>query len=241
MKRWGAFSPIPMTDSVNYKILEARYSHDEIVRKYNWIAPIYDLFGFLMESKARQRALEMASIKNGEKILEVAFGTGLNFVEILKRNPAGWVNGIDISEKMLEKAKKRIARTGQKNYTLYLCDCRRLPFEDETFDIVINQYLLDILPVEDFIPILLEFKRVLKKGGRVVLVNMTKGERWLNRIYEEIYKLKPPLLAGCRGVLSQPYLKKVGLEKFRREFVSQFGFPSEVVVGIKRENLDLNS
>jgi demethylmenaquinone methyltransferase/2-methoxy-6-polyprenyl-1,4-benzoquinol methylase len=222
---------------MNQEILEARYTHKEIVRKYNWIAPIYDLFGILMESKAHQRAIDMAAIKNGEKILEVAFGTGLNFVEILKRNPQGWVNGIDVSMKMLERARKRISKTGQKNYTLYLGDCRHLPFEDGTFDILMTQYLLDILPVEDFIPILLEFRRVLKDGGRIVLVNMTKGERWLNKIYEEIYKLKPPLLAGCRGVMAQPFLEEIGFKEFQREFVSQLGFPSEVVLGVKRNGL----
>jgi len=222
---------------MNQKILEARYNHEEIVRKYNWIAPIYDLFGILMESKAHQRAIDMAAIKNGEKILEVAFGTGLNFVEILKRNLQGWVNGIDVSMKMLERARKRISKTGQKNYTLYLCDCRHLPFEDGTFDILMTQYLLDILPVEDFTPILLEFRRVLKDGGRIVLVNMTKGERWFNKIYEEIYKLKPPLLAGSRGVMAQPFLEEIGFKEFQREFVSQLGFPSEVVLGVKRNGL----
>jgi ubiquinone/menaquinone biosynthesis C-methylase UbiE len=215
-------------------ILEARYTQDEIIRKYNWIAPVYDLFGILMESKARLRAIEMVNIRNGEKILEVAFGTGLNFVEILKRNPDGWVDGIDISMKMLKKTQKRVARTGQKNYTLHLGDCRRLPFGDGTFDVLINQYLLDILPSEDFIPILLEFKRVLKDGGRVVLVNMTKAGNRLNRLYEDLYKLRPPLLAGCRGVLAQPYLEKIGLNEFKREFVSQCGFPSEIIMGVKR-------
>jgi ubiquinone/menaquinone biosynthesis C-methylase UbiE len=223
---------------MNLEILEARYTHQEIIRKYNWIAPIYDLFGILMESKARQRALDIASIQNGEKVLEVALGTGLNFVEILKRNPNGWVDGIDVSMKMVDKARKRISKTGQKNYSLHLCDCRNLPFEDETFDVIMNQYLLDILPVEDFIPILLEFKRVLKDGGRVVLVNTTKGERWVNQIYEEIYKLRPPLLAGSRGVMAQPFLEKIGFREFHREFISQLGFPSEIVRGIKRNGLD---
>jgi ubiquinone/menaquinone biosynthesis C-methylase UbiE len=222
---------------MNQEILEARYTHKEIVRKYNWIAPIYDLFGILMESKARQRALEMAAIQNGEKVLEVAFGTGLNFVEILKRNRCGWVNGIDVSMKMLERTKKRISKTGQKNFSLYLCDCRHLPFEDGAFDVLMNQYLLDILPVEDFIPILSEFKRVLKTGGRIVLVNMTKGERWVNQVYEEIYKLKPPLLAGCRGVMAQPFLEEIGFKKFQREFVSQLGFPSEVLRGINEKEV----
>ncbi|MGB9629994.1 MAG: class I SAM-dependent methyltransferase [Thermodesulfobacteriota bacterium] len=221
---------------MNQKILEARYTHQEIVRKYNWIAPIYDLFGVLVESKARQRAIELSEIRNGEKVLEVAFGTGLNLVEILKRNPNGWVDGIDISMKMVEKARKRILKTGQQNYTLYLGDCRHLPFEDGTFDILMNQYLLDILPVEDFIPILLEFKRVMKDGARLILVNMTKGERWVNQIYEGIYKLKPPLLAGCRGVMALPFLEEIGFKEIRREFISSFGFPSEVIRAIKRIN-----
>lgn len=216
------------------EILEARLTRDEIIRKYNRIASIYDLFGILMEWKARQRALDLASLHDGERVLEVALGTGLNFVEILKRNSCGWVDGIDISMKMLERAKKRISKTRKENYTLYLCDCRHLPFEDGTFDVLMNQYMFDILPIEDFIPILSEFKRVLKGGGRVVLVNMTKGEKWLNQIYEEIYKLKPPLLAGCRGVLVKPFLEKIGFKEIEREFVSQLGFPSEVVRGIKR-------
>jgi ubiquinone/menaquinone biosynthesis C-methylase UbiE len=223
---------------MDLEILEARYTHQEIIRKYNWIAPIYDLFGVLMESKARQRALDIASIQNGEKVLEVALGTGLNFVEILKRNPNGWVDGIDVSMKMVDKARKRISKTGQKNYSINLCDCRHLSFEDETFDVIMNQYLLDILPVEDFIPILLEFKRVLKDGGRVVLVNTTKGERWVNQIYEGIYQLTPPLLAGSRGVMVQPFLEKIGFREFHREFISQLGFPSEIVRGIKRNGLD---
>lgn len=221
---------------MNQKILEARYTHQEIVRKYNWIAPIYDLFGVLVESKARQRAIELSEIQNGEKVLEVAFGTGLNFVEILKRNPDGWVDGIDISMKMVEKARKRILKTGQQNYTLYLGDCRYLPFEDGTFDILMNQYLLDILPVEDFIPILLEFKRVIKEGGRIILVNMTKGETWVNQIYEGIYKLKPPLLAGCRGVMALPFLQEIGFKEIKREFISSFGFPSEVIRAVKKSN-----
>jgi ubiquinone/menaquinone biosynthesis C-methylase UbiE len=134
---------------------------------------------------------------------------------------------------MLQRARSRISKTGRKNYALYLCDCRHLPFEDGTFDVLMNQYLLDILPVEDFIPILLEFKRVLKAGGRIVLVNMTKGEKWVNQIYEGIYRLTPPLLAGCRGVMAQPFLEKIGFKEFLREFVSRLGFLSEVVRGVK--------
>ena len=56
--------------------------------------------------------MEIARIQNGEKILEVALGTGLNFVEVLKRNPDRWVDGIDVSLKMMEKAKKESPKQG---------------------------------------------------------------------------------------------------------------------------------
>jgi ubiquinone/menaquinone biosynthesis C-methylase UbiE len=219
---------------MNHEILDARYTHGELVRKYNRIASVYDLFGIFMASKARQRALEMASIQNGENVLEVALGTGLNFAEILRRNPHGWVQGIDVSKKMLERTRKRISKIEHGRVALHLCDCRDLPFEDGAFDIVINEYMLDILPVEDFHPILNEFKRVLKDGGRIILVNTTNGERWINQIYELLYKLRPPIVAGSRGVRAQPFLEEVGFTRIRREYISQFGFPSEAVQGFKR-------
>ena len=219
---------------MHHEILEARFTHEELVRKYNLIASIYDLFDILLASKARQLALDMARIQNGERILEVALGTGLNFIEILKRNPRGWVHGIDASVKMLERARKRISKNGHKNYLLHLGDCRHLPFEDGTFDVLISQYLLDILPVEDFTPILIEFKRVLRDGGRVLLVNTTKAERWINHIYEGMYRLKPPIVAGSRGVRAQPFLEGAGFRAVHREFVSQLAFPSEVILGIKK-------
>jgi ubiquinone/menaquinone biosynthesis C-methylase UbiE len=231
-KKW--YFHVEKDEIMNHEILEARYSDEQLIQKYNRIACVYDLFGILMESKARQLALDLASIRNGERILEVALGTGLNFVELVRRNPKGWVGGVDVSIKMLERARKRVSKTGRKNFTLHLSDSRQLPFRDRSFDIVITQYLFDILPVDNFTPILLEFKRVLKNGGRVVVVNMTKSEKWVNQIYEGIYKLKPPLLAGCRGVLARPFLEKAGFKEIRREFVSQLGFPSEVVRGIKK-------
>jgi len=57
-----------------------------------------------VESNAGLRTLEVARIQNEEKGLEVALGRGLNFVEILKGNPNGWVDGIDVSMRMVERA-----------------------------------------------------------------------------------------------------------------------------------------
>ena len=65
---------------------------------------------------------------------------------------------------------------------------------------------------------------------------LTKG--YLDpEIYEEIYKLKPPLLAGCRGVFVAPFLQALEFKKIKREYVSQLGFPSEVVCALKQDGL----
>ena len=74
------------------------------------MSKIYDIWGNLTESRARNRALELAEIKNGQNILEVAVGTGLAFYEIVKRNPDGTNIGVDISEGMLKRAEKRLRK-----------------------------------------------------------------------------------------------------------------------------------
>ncbi len=70
-------------------IATAKLSKTEVVKVYSQNAPVYDVWGVLTETKARRRALELAQIRDGESILEVAVGTGLTFQEILKANPHG--------------------------------------------------------------------------------------------------------------------------------------------------------
>jgi ubiquinone/menaquinone biosynthesis C-methylase UbiE len=203
------------------------------VQKYNLISPFYDIFGITMESKARIRSLELSEITNGERVLEVAVGTGLNFREILRRNPEGWSDGIDISQKMLQRAKKRATRTGIVNYTLQRADCRALPYEDNTFDLLINQYMFDIMPVVDYGRIVTEFRRVLKPNGRLVLVNTTLPERALDRTLEWIFSVYPRSFSQCRGILVRPYLEKFRFRVIRREYVVNLSFPSEVILSYK--------
>ena len=66
--------------------MDALLNKEDIPKIYKSIAPIYDLWGMLTETKARKRCLDLAQINNGENILEVAVGTGSAFVEILKKN-----------------------------------------------------------------------------------------------------------------------------------------------------------
>ncbi len=66
---------------------DARIEKQRVVEIYRRIAPSYDLWARLTESRARDRCLELAAIRNGEEVLEVAVGTGLAFERILAVNP----------------------------------------------------------------------------------------------------------------------------------------------------------
>jgi len=109
-----------------------------------------------MESKARQRCLEMADIKNGESVLEVAVGTGILFEKILELNPTGRNEGIDLSEQMLSRARERVHRSGVSDYVLKVGDAYRLQYHDNSFDLVLNNYMFDLIPEKDFGVILSE-------------------------------------------------------------------------------------
>ena len=64
------------------------------------------------------------------------------------------------------------------------------------------------------------------------MVNMTKGVRWYNAIWESIYRIKPALLGGCRGVELLAQIEQSGFKRSKREYVSQWTFPSEIIVGV---------
>jgi ubiquinone/menaquinone biosynthesis C-methylase UbiE len=206
---------------------------EKVAVKYNVLCHVYDIFGLLMESKARRRAIEIADIRNGENVLEVAVGTGLNFVEILKRNSYGWNEGIDISPQMVKKAKKRAGKTGLTNYEIRLSDSRSLPYADGVFDLIINEYMFDIFPVSEYDSVLKEFQRILKPDGRLVLVNTTKGERWRDCLFNFLFHVYPSQFSKCRGVLMNEHLERFHFQDIRREYVVNRTFPSEIVYSKK--------
>lgn len=224
---------INMESTPETKLLAARVTKAQIPAMYTWIAPTHDLLAVIVEAKARSRGLEIAAIKEGEQVLEVAVGTGLSFKHILKQNRTGFNTGIDLTPAMLKRAKKRAAQSRQNNFSLKPGDAYALQFPDNSFDLVMNSYMFDLLPVADFVPVLSEFKRVLKPGGRLVQINMAPGKAWYNFLWEGLYRLHPALLGGCRGVEMQTYYKQTGFEKIYREYISQRTFPSEVVCGYK--------
>lgn len=215
------------------KVPDARVPQDAIGTVYDKIAPLYDVWGIMAESRARNRALSLAQIKDGQAILEVAVGTGLAFSEIVKKNPNGTNTGVDLSPGMLEKAQKRVSRLSAANYSLGTGTAFDLRVEDESVDTLVNSYMFDLIPFDDMDRIIKEFRRVLKKEGKLILVNMTQGEGWGSKVYDLIYAMSPELMGGCRGVSLSEKLQANGFKVESREYIQQLLFPSEVILAHK--------
>lgn len=76
-------------EKTKINILKRDFSVEKIKNSFSKVAWFYDLWSRFAEEKAVNKALEMSKIKNGEKVLEVAVGTGIMFEHIVKLNPEG--------------------------------------------------------------------------------------------------------------------------------------------------------
>lgn len=210
------------------KYAPPRPSRDELKRTYTKLSRIYDAWGILTESKAAGRALELAGISDGDTVLEVAVGTGRVFERIVAANPTGRNEGIDLSPGMLAVAEKRLSRR-YSNYTLTVADAYSLPYEDARFDVIVCNYMFDLLPPQDMPLVLAEFKRVMRPGGRTVITTWTRARKWYSRLWDRLIERAPNLLLGCRPVSVEAVVAQAGFVRVQAEYVSQLTFPSLVI------------
>lgn len=104
-----------------------------------------------------------------------------------------------------------------------------LDFPDNTFDILVNNYIVDILPVAQFDKVASEFYRVLKKEGTAVIATFSFGTKRIHRFWYWVAKRFPRLLTGCRPVSFKMNLMNAGFEIEMNQQISQNTFPTEII------------
>lgn len=140
------------------------------------LAPIYDRYCPLigLGRAFRQKTLGFAEVKPGESVLDVGCGTGvLTRLAALVVGQTGYAVGIDPAAKMIGVAKKNaLKEVSRAEFRLAVIE--DLPFEDNRFDCVLSSAMLHHLPPDLKVKGLSEVRRVLKPGGRLVLVDVDK-------------------------------------------------------------------
>lgn len=134
-------------------------------KRYDRIAPIYDVMeGFVERSRYSRWRRLLWDKAEGENILEVGVGTGKNFPYY---PPGAKIVAIDFSRKMLDRAREKAGKE-KVQVNLQQMDVQNLKFADNTFDTVVASFVFCSVP--DPIRGLKEVKRVVKPGGKVVLL-----------------------------------------------------------------------
>jgi len=139
------------------------------VQRYGWdkASGTYEEFWQEQLRPARERLLEMAVLRPGETLLDIACGTGLDSFEALEMlGPEGRLLGTDISEKMVEKAAAAAVENGFSNARFQWMDAEDLQVEPGSFDVVLCSLGLMYMP--DPRKALEEMRRALRSGGRAV-------------------------------------------------------------------------
>lgn len=174
------------------------------------VAPSYDVMNDLMSGGMhrlwKRFTVDVANVKPGEKILDVASGSGdlaLAFAKLVGTHGAVWQT--DINEAMLKVGRDRLINAGQL-LPIALCDAEKLPFASESFDLVTVAFGLRNMTHKDIA--LAEMTRVLKPGGRVLVLEFSKVHPTLSKVYDAYSFNVLPLLGKyvARDEASYRYL-----------------------------------
>lgn len=205
--------------------------------RYNRLAPVYDPWASLFSSGVHNLARHRAALRDGESFLEVAVGTGLTFAPMAMTNANGRNEGIDLCDSMLRRCRRRLSSLGATTFRLCKGDARELPFDDESFDLLLCCHLFDLLPEHDFATVLRQFHRVLRDCGRLVVVNLTAGET----IFKTTVSRVLPAAGGLRPIELGQHVLAAGFSDVSRHTCSQSLVSSELIRAVKiRDNRCFN-
>jgi ubiquinone/menaquinone biosynthesis C-methylase UbiE len=140
----------------------------------------YDL-RFLLRTRGRERAfrdrlVELVRLREGESVLDVGCATGSLALAAKRRvGPTGSVHGIDPSPAMIARARRKSARA-RLGIAFATGTAQELPYDASRFDAVTCTLVLHQLPHDSWTRALTEMRRVLRPGGRLLVVDITAGD-----------------------------------------------------------------
>jgi demethylmenaquinone methyltransferase/2-methoxy-6-polyprenyl-1,4-benzoquinol methylase len=165
-----------------------RLTPDAVRGMFDRIAPVYDAMNRVMTVGLDQRwrrITAQAVVRPGDRVLDACCGTG--DLAIAARKAGGEVTGLDFSEKMLERARRKSARIDWVRG-----DVTELPFSEPSFEATTVGF--GVRNVDDLDRALTELRRVLVPGGRVGILEITRPRGLMRHFYALWFDRIVPLL-----------------------------------------------
>ena len=176
----------------------------------------------------------LANIQPGENVLDLGSGSGMDmFIALQKTGETGKVTGVDMTDAQLQKAESLASSMGYLNVSFVKSYIESLPFEDEYFDVVISNGVVNLSPDKE--KVFLEICRVLKKGGRMAISDIITEKQMPDNI-----TCNSTLWAACIGGAMQQdsyrdIIQKSGLQITQDKENLEYAFISESAEGATKD------
>lgn len=220
-----------MNDPGAQGILPVLHSRAETQRLYDRISRAGLLEG-TFEARLIRDGLELLATEEGEAVLEVGPGPGRALVPLAQTvGRAGRVCGVDLSRGMIEVARRRLQRTGLADRVALLWgDALALPLRGGAFDGAFMSFVLESFDTPEIPSVLAEVRRVLRPGGRLGLVSLSRrGPSVVRRVYEGLHA-RWPRVVDSRPIRPALSLDEAGFDVTRGRDRRLFGLPVDVLL-----------
>lgn len=191
MPRYAHDTVVPFEDSRLSKKEQVSEMFDDISGKYDLLNRMLSAG---IDVKWRKKALRELKNIHPKNMLDVATGTGDVAIMACRELQPDKITGIDISEGMMNKGRKKIADLRLQNkITLEYGDSEELRYADDSFDAVTVAF--GVRNFQNLEKGLQEMRRVLRRGGRIVILEFSKPTGWLTGTLYDLYmKTITPLM-----------------------------------------------